>query len=241
METSILKEFGLTETEIKIYLKLLEEGENLASRISKKANVERAVTYHILEKLAQRGLVSYVIKENRKYFSAAEPEKLKDLLKEKEQALEELIPELHKLKKSEEQLLSVEVFKGKEGLKTILDDLIREKIPYYIIGYTGKAQEIAGFWYSHWDKRRIKNKVKRYVLVRKEVKDIGILKSSLTERRILPEQTIHESKSSIIIYGKDKVVLFLPLVEFAGIRIVNKETHNSYKDYFDVLWKMAKE
>ena len=240
MDTNILKEIGLTDTEIKVYIALLEQGESLASKISGKAEVERAVTYHILEKLIRKGIVSYVIKENRKYFSAAEPEKLKSLLREKEDMLNDLIPELVKLKKSEEQPLSIEVFKGKEGFKTVMEDLIRDKKPYYIIGYTGKAPEIAGFWYIHWNKRRVKNKVKRYLLVHKGDENIETLKYSLTEAKILPEQAIQESKTSIIIYEDDKVLLFLPLQEFAGIRIKNKEVHNSYKEYFDILWKKSK-
>ena len=48
MNTDILKEIGLTDTEIKVYIALLEQGESLASKISGKAEVERAVTYHIL-------------------------------------------------------------------------------------------------------------------------------------------------------------------------------------------------
>ncbi len=240
MNTEILKEMGLTETEIKVYVSLLEQGESLASKISEKANVERAVTYHILEKLIKKGIVSYVIKENRKYFSAAEPEKLKSLLREKEDLLNELIPELAKLKKSEEQPLSIEVFKGKEGFKTVMEDLIRDKKPYYIIGYTGKSPEISGFWYIHWNKRRVKNKVKRYLLIHKGDENIEALKYPLTEAKILPEQAVQESKTSIIIYSENKVLLFLPLEEFAGIRIKNKEVHDSYKEYFNLLWKLAK-
>ncbi|MEK6860085.1 MAG: helix-turn-helix domain-containing protein [Nanoarchaeota archaeon] len=240
MNTSILKEFGLTETEIKIYITLLEEGESLASYISKKAYVERAVTYHILEKLIRKGIVSYVIKENRKYFSAAEPEKLKDLLREKEQILDELIPELSKLKKSKEHPLSIEVFNGENGFKTIMDDLIRNKKSYYIIGYTGKSPEISNFWYIHWNKRRVKNKIKRYLLINKGSEKIEALKYPLTETKVLPSTIFNESKSSIIIYGNDKVALFLPLEEFSGIRIINKETHDSYKHYFEALWKIAK-
>jgi len=240
MNTGILKEMGLTDTEIKVYIASLEQGESLASKISKKAGVERAVTYHILEKLIRKGIVSWVIKENRKYFSAAEPEKLKSLLREKEDLLDDLIPELVKLKKSEEQPLSIEVFKGKEGFKIVLEDLIRDKTPYYIIGYTGKAPEIAGFWYIHWNKRRVKNKVKRYLLIHKGDESIEALKYPLTEVRTLPEQAMQESKTSIIIYNDDKVLLFLPLEEFVGIRIKSKEVHNSYKEYFDILWKKSK-
>jgi len=145
MNTEILKELGLTNTEIKVYLTLLELGQSLASKISQIANVERAVTYHILEKLIKKGLVSYVIKENRKYFSSAEPKTLKYLLKEKEASLNDLIPELIKLKKQEDQPLFIEVFRGKEGFKTVMEDLIQEKKSYYIIDYTGKGPEIAKF------------------------------------------------------------------------------------------------
>lgn len=240
MNTEILKDLGLTNTEIKVYITLLELGSSLASKLSQSAKVERAVTYHILEKLIRKGLVSYVVRENRKYFSATEPEKLKDLIKEKEASLNELIPELSKLKNSTEQPLSVEVFRGQEGFKTIMEDLIRDKKPYYIIGYTGKGPEIAKYWYTHWNKRRSKNKVYRYLLIHKGDEAMVALKYPLTKYRILPEEVIHEAKTSTIIYGEDKMVLFLPLKEFAGIRIKNKEMYSSYKDYFDILWKKSK-
>lgn len=240
MNTETLKELGLTSTEIKVYIKLLELGPSLASKISQKAKVERAVTYHILEKLIIKGIVSYVVKENRKYFSAAEPERLRDLLKEKEDLLNEIIPELIKLKKAEEQPLSIEVFRGKEGFKTVMEDLIRDKKPYYIIGYTGKAPEIAKFWYIHWNKRRTKNKIRRYLLIHKGKDNLEALKYPLTKIKILPEEVIHEPKTSTIIYDKDKILLFLPLEEFAGIRIKNKEIHNSYKEYFNIIWKKSK-
>lgn len=240
MDTSALKEVGLTPTEIKVYVTLLEQGQCLASTISKKSNVERAVTYHILEKLMRKGIAGYVIKENRKYFHASEPEKLRDLLKEKEAMLNDLIPELAKIKKPEPQPFSLEIFRGIEGFKTVMEDLIRDKKPYFIIGYTGKAPDIAKFWYLHWNKRRTKNKIWRYLLINKGNQTLEALQSPLSKIRVLPSETIQESKSSIIIYGKDKVLLFLPIAEFAGIRIKNKEIHDSYQEYFDILWKKSK-
>ena len=223
MNKEILKEIGLTNTEIEVYLSLLEIGQSLASKISQKAKVERAVTYHTLENLIRKGIVSYVIKENRKYFSAAEPEKLHNLIKEKEDLLDEIMPELKKLKSSAEQELGIEVFRGKDGFKTVMEDLIREKEPYYIIGYTGKGTEIAPFWYIHWNKRRAKNKVKRYLLIKEGDEKLDALNFPLTSVKVLPRELIQQSKSSIIVYGKNKVLLFLPLSTFAGIRIENKE------------------
>src|SRR3989338_501596 len=117
MNTEIFKQVGLTNTEIKIYLALFEVGPSLASKIASKANVERAVTYNILENLIKKGIVGHVIKENRKYFSAAAPEKLLDLLKEKEEAVKEIIPELDKLRQPLAEKPVVEVYQGVEGLK----------------------------------------------------------------------------------------------------------------------------
>lgn len=240
MNMEILKEIGLTNTEIKVYVALLQLGSSLASRISQSSKVERAVTYHILGKLIRKGVASYVIKENRKYFSAAEPEKLRNLLREKEDLLNDLIPELSKLEKTQEQSLSIEVFRGIEGYKTVVEDLIRDKKPYYIIGYAGKGAMISKFWYIHYQKRRIKRKIPRYLLVHQSKKDIDSLKYPMTRTRILPEKIIHEPKTATIIYGNDKVLLFLPLHEFAGIRIKNKEMHDSYRGYFDILWNQSK-
>ncbi len=239
MNYEMLKKFGLTNTEIKIYITLLKIGQNLASKISHSANVERAVTYHTLEKLIRKGLVSYYIKENRKYFTAADPEKLRDLLREKEDALTDILPHLAQLKHQNEQPLAIEVFRGVEGFKTVLEDIIREKQSYYIIGYTGLAPTIASFWYLHWQKRRIKCKVMRYVLAYTGFEHTPALDYALTHIRVLPKKIISEPKTSTIIYGKDKVLLFLPLAEFTGIRIKNREVHQSYQEYFDVLWKQS--
>jgi len=240
MDTSILNELGLTNTEIKVYLALLKLGQSSAPNISREANVERAVTYHILEKLVRKGIVSYINKENKRFFSASEPNKLGDLLKEKEEALNVLIPDLNSLRQTSSPDLKVEVFSGKEGLKTVLNDFISEKKDYYIIGYTGRSPETLGFWFEHWNKRRIKNKVKRYILLREGDKESPALHAHLTYLKVLSDKSLERSTNSIVIYGSNKVVLFLPLKEFACIRITNKEVHKSYKEYFDLLWKESK-
>ena len=75
------------------------------------------------------------------------------------------------------------------------------------------------------------------MLISNEQKDLSILKYPLTNARVMASTS---SKSSIIIYGDDKVLLFLPIEDFAGIMITNKETHVAYKVYFNLLWKQSK-
>src|SRR3989338_10227689 len=89
-----LMEIGLSREEIKVYLTMLNLGSNLASKISEETKINRSHIYQLLERLISKGFVGYVIKENRKYFSAVNPEKIIDIIKEKERKFKNIIPQL---------------------------------------------------------------------------------------------------------------------------------------------------
>ena len=85
MDLSFLKEIGLTEGEIKVYLALLELGASTTGPIIEKANISRSIIYQILDKLIEKGLVSFITKEKTKYFQATQPKHFLDIIeKEKE-------------------------------------------------------------------------------------------------------------------------------------------------------------
>jgi len=69
-----LEKIGLTGNESKIYLALLRHGTAKAGKISKRAGINRTTTYDALKRLLEKGLISYVVRENRKYFTATEIE-----------------------------------------------------------------------------------------------------------------------------------------------------------------------
>ncbi|MBU2442745.1 MAG: helix-turn-helix domain-containing protein, partial [Nanoarchaeota archaeon] len=66
-EIDILEDLGLSEAEAKVYLALLETGSTLAGPIIKKTGLHRGTTYQILQRLIEKGLVSYVIKAGKRY------------------------------------------------------------------------------------------------------------------------------------------------------------------------------
>ena len=84
LKEEVLQNFGLTEAEVRLYIELLKIGEATATKVAKQTNTNRTFTYDRLKKLLDSGLISYVIKDNKKYFKAAEPSQLLSLLKEKE-------------------------------------------------------------------------------------------------------------------------------------------------------------
>jgi len=101
MDTKPLEKIGLTKSEIRVYLALLKLGQTTAGPIVDEAKVTRSKIYDILERLKNKGLVSYITKESTKYFSAADPKSLLDYLEEKEkeiqddkESVKEILPEL---------------------------------------------------------------------------------------------------------------------------------------------------
>ena len=124
-----LKKFGLSEKEGKVYLSCLELGETTASDIAIKSNLPRTLVYDILERLIDLGLVSYNIKTNKKHFISAEPQELLRILKEKEESIKEVLPNLEELQKLKGvKRPKVEIYEGKEGMKTVMNNILRSKV-----------------------------------------------------------------------------------------------------------------
>ena len=97
MDERIFQELGLTENESKVYLALLELGPSLAGTVSKKTGIHRRNIYDITERLIKKGLVGYILKNNRRLFEASNPNRLKDILSEKQKALDENLGYLNEL------------------------------------------------------------------------------------------------------------------------------------------------
>ncbi len=62
METAILEDIGLTSSEIKIYLALLELGIGTAGPIMRKTGLQNSVVHATLPKLVEKGFISFVKK-----------------------------------------------------------------------------------------------------------------------------------------------------------------------------------
>jgi len=245
MDTAVLKQIGLTDNEIKVYLAMLEEDENLASTIANKTKINRSLMYTILNNLINKGMVSYVIKENRKYFRATDPEKILNILKEKEElikkqeeAIKNILPGLRKLKLPKEEEVRVEIYRGKEGLKTLLDDML--KTGYYLcLGYSGLSMDVAPYYWTHWHKRRIKLGIKRKIITKEQMRRHKAMKWGLTSARYVPDEL--NIPISTMIYG-NKVWTMLPAGknDQVSILIESENIANSYRNYFNLLWKIAK-
>ena len=91
MKAEELQKLGLNKSESKAYLTLLELGSASAGIIADKAQISPSKIYGVLEKLLQKGLISYIIKARTKFYSAASPQKLREFLEDRKKQIPRFI------------------------------------------------------------------------------------------------------------------------------------------------------
>ncbi|MFC1696810.1 TrmB family transcriptional regulator [Nanoarchaeota archaeon] len=238
MDTKILRKLGLDEKEIKVYLTLLRLGSSTASKVSKETDIDRATCYRYIDTLINKGLVSHVVENNVKYFQAAHPEKILKDIKEKEMEYKKILPELISLTTLPKEETNVEVYKGKDGLKTVLRTILRDKEDHFVIGDEGHFQELFPIFFKQFVNECKKNKIKEKILCSKNVyKKIQKYEYKNSEIRTLPHDYV--IPTTTLIYG-NKIILFNWTLPYNAVVISNKDMAKSYKIYFKLLWKIAK-
>lgn len=236
-----LIELGLTENQIKIYLKLLKEGEFTASRIAKSLELNRSATYNDLNNLINLGLVSYTTKNYIRYFNAASPKKLLEIIDYKRNRLESIVPSLENFQKIKKiQDFKVEVYEGKEGIKTsyqhILNSGIKEIIAF---GVTGIAFEVMKYSFPQFLKKfENANISARYIAnfdAKKLLKDLPKNKAKI---KYLSKK--NTSKVTTVIYGEYVAIHSLIEDNIKVIIIKDKNLAEGYKNYFNYMWELTK-
>jgi len=228
-----LQDLGLTHNEALVYKALLELGPSLAGIISRKTGLHRRTVYDTTEMLIKKGLVGYILKNNRRLFQASSPKKFLDIITEKENSIKTLLPEMlsfyHKTQEKEE----TNFYKGKDGLKTVFQDQLENNKEVLILGASESAFEILPFYFKWYDKDRIKKKIKVKIIASDKLKK----KIPFCEIRYLPKK--YANPLAINIY-KDKVSIILWNKNPIAIVIKNKEISDGYKKYFELMWNIAK-
>jgi sugar-specific transcriptional regulator TrmB len=243
----ILKEFGLTDNEIKLYLKLLELGSATSGELMKELGFYSKTIYELLDKLIDKGLVSFVIKSNIKYFEATNPEKFLDIiseeekeLKTKEEHIKQILPELIAKRRISKEPQEATIYKGNKGMKSVFEDMLKQKGEILVFGGGGKFKEALGPYSELWHKKRAKAEIKLRLLWNKKLRDKkkNLKKYELVQVKFLPEE--FDNPAPAVIYG-DKVTITVWSETPIATLIRSKEVASSYRSYFNTLWKIAKE
>lgn len=249
MDIGILEQIGLSKNEIKIYFALLELEQSSATPIVKKSGIPNSKVYPTLEKLIKRGLVSYVIKNNVKYFQAANPQNLIDFLNEKEKKIiqqkkeiEKLIPQIEQQRKLARDKQEAHVYEGLEGIKAAFNTILNKvsaKEEYYVftLGDELEKAELKHF-FRDYHKKRIEKKIKVKLIANESIRKTFI------RDHLYEKMTVKFSKlklpTGIFIFA-DYVMTVVWLEDPTAFVIKSKKNAEKYKEFFLEMWKTAKE
>lgn len=249
MEAQNPEKLGLTKGEIKIYFALLELGECTRTQLARKSGVSPSKIYDVSNRLIGKGIISSVRKNGVAHFSPANPESLRDFIEAKEkelskekQVVEHLMPLLMQKYRNKEEKIDIEVFYGWKGMKTVYDDIIKSlsknDINFVFGASRGEDKKQADiFFMQHF--RKIDRKGFRIKIIfnedlRNDKERVGYYHKP-HEIRYLHNDTFTE----INMYNNN--VLFVMLLKRPIIiRVKNKEAADSFRKFFETMWKQAK-
>jgi sugar-specific transcriptional regulator TrmB len=240
MVSELLRELGLSNGEVSVYNALLDTGKAQLSKIQEKTRIERANIYTILNKLIERGLVSYTIENKKRMFQPTHPQQLithieeqKNKLEETQNKIEKELPQLMKKFTAPKTKISAQVFIGSEGIKAAWNEMLEEKEISWI-GAGRYVPKMYPAFFAQWNRKRIKNKIPVYNILRYEMRK-EIKPWELEEVRFLPKEfsttpvviNIYGNKVAHCMYGQSKTIFVMESEELA----------QSYRTYFNYLWK----
>ncbi len=243
----LLKNLGLSDKEIVIYLALINLGSSSVRQLADTSKINRGTAYDILRSLMDRGLVTYYHKETKQYFVAEPPEKLLGVIegyeaniKTTKQNVIENLPRLQALFEKSGNRPAVKYYEGTKGMQQILQDVLdvmklQDDKTYYVYS-SGTALERKHLYESmpDFNKKRIAKNIAVNVISFSEEGQV----SGLDERRtILTSVLTDEKVTHEIIYGGRIAHIGHNVAGSSiGVVIENNPIYTMQKTIFKSLW-----
>jgi len=245
----LMKIFDLTVNETKVYEALLKIKRGTKTPIVRASGILSSKVYEVLDRLIKKGLVASFVENKVKNYVPVHPSNVKSLFDEKIQEIkdqkEAFEQQVNKLFPDEAEFVAdVQLFRGWKGMKSafnITNEDLKEKDTYYILGANpGEDVEKANEFFSKNDKRLFAKRVKI-----RAVHDIKLKKEaeSYLERFGRKNWKIkYYPTSEPFQIGITNNYAILILLEKSPVAILinNRKIRDSFLNYFNTLWKLAK-
>ena len=240
MDTSIFEELGLTQSEIKVYLKLLELKSSLAGPIIEHTGLQTSVVHRSLNTLIEKGLINFIIEGKRRIYQATQPDNFIDFIEEKKRRFQQILPELRKIEHSYKEKENATIYKGTRGVAEVYTFMASQKGEYNTFGGGKECAARMGIaWWLNIHSKRVANKLaSRQVFdesVKKDAKDIE--SKPLTKIRYLNKE--FASFQETVIVGEYVAISVFTDSPYSFL-VHDPKVAESYRRYFEVLWELAK-
>lgn len=240
---NLLTAFGLSESEAKVYVYLLERGAPVGgSKIAIGTALHRQYIYLALPKLLALGLVEEVPHGKLSKYIARAPREIEKIAKRRLIEAEEVVKELEKFSKvGHEQ--DFEVLVGERAIQayeTTWVKSVSEHEEQYIIGGDTKGfAEMMGESLDEYLIGESRRKITTYYIG--HTSEIELWKTSVLSKNDLRAKFIDRLPTGVthFVVRKDTIAFFSFLKPPLLYVIKSAVVAQNYKDFFMMLWDMA--
>jgi sugar-specific transcriptional regulator TrmB len=220
------------------------------ARVVHETGFRKSTVYESIKRLQEKGLVSYVVKDAKKYFEAADPDKLLDFVQDRKRVFDEYEKEVHKILPELKKGFTVtkphaeaHVLVGIEGFKTMRRDALRNAgKEHLLLGSISREHEVIPGFFNSWNTSRLVKGIHLRILHKESTREKAMASWKFMEKnfetRFLPKEI--ESPAVVNIYGNRVVNVVWKGNHPICFMLINKDIADSYRQYFNYLWKMAK-
>lgn len=244
MDETILENIGLSKSEIKIYLVLLELGPSTSGPIIQKTNIQSSVVHRSLKTLLDKGIITFVKVGKDNNYQPTDPKNIVDFIENKKKNFLDILPELEARQKRGGQNYSTEMFLGKRAMFSALLGIIaegkaKEEYLSFSLIEPHDDEEIVQFYHSY-NLRRREKKLNVKVLVNTQVKPIyeKNYPIDLLKKANVRYTSFHFPQGVIIF--RDRVVFVHWGENPFAVKIVNGEMASQFREFFLEFYEKEK-
>lgn len=223
---------GLTKPEYALYMVLLKLKTASARDISKESGFHRTNIYDVMEKLKEKGLVSFYKEKDTNYFKCNDPKNLYNYLDQQKAVIDKIEPELSELYKKAGEETEIEIFKGKQGIISAFKDILRENKPTCAFGVSAKLKENLPIFREQFIETVVRQKMPYKLLYTRRITELP----KPMEMRILKKEFV--SPMEVHFYD-DKTLQVIWEPDMRAILIKSKQFTEAYRKHFELLWKLS--
>ncbi|MCF7865481.1 MAG: helix-turn-helix domain-containing protein [Candidatus Pacebacteria bacterium] len=231
-----LIQYGLTERQAKVYMVCLEFGVASIQQISKRLQVARSSCEATLGQLQAKGFISVHKNKTVRKYSPEDPKHVLKSAEQKVKALSSSLPDLTGIFLKNRTIPSVRMYEGKNGLWSVLEEILSEAKILYGFGSADALFDTIGETFPEFRRQRIQKKILIKIILKDSVKarqrqEAG--PSELRDVRIIKDTG---NFASLMFMWNSKIASFSLGDEIVAVIIESKEIAEGQMAMFNFTW-----
>lgn len=247
-----LEQLGLSEIEANLYKGLLETGATTVKDLAEHVGIKRITAHFNIEHLIERGLVTQVKKGQKRNIVAEPPERLGDLIKQKEQEIEAIknnlqdtVDTLYSIIPSakEESGVEVKYYEGRNGVRSIYKEVLKSNELRSFVNIS-KIFDLFPENPELFPENMDKGHLQMWEIIEDSPRSREYVKETDPTKykyKFFPQAWGNEVFFDFMIFDGKVAIITAKNSDPSGILINNRDIYGNMRFIFDIVWKLLPE